>query len=182
LAFGTPCSLPEVPDLNAVVAHSTRQRGGSGMKRLWMDISTHPISAGGFLVCWLAVYGYTFLTWSRGISNLAVLLHLASPVISGALVAWWRFPLHESLLDGRWRPAGPPLSGVLVAVVVVSVVFLREGVRAGLSGSWRVADAGGFLLSWLVAAALLGAIGSVLALFGAVLSRSLAGHLKKQTS
>ena len=143
------------------------------MKDLWKDVRSHPKSAGAFFLCWLAVFAYTFLVWEHGIPMPAFALHLAMPALSGAVVAWWRFPRWEGLLVRGWRPAGPPLSGMLVAVVAVSVVFLREGVVAVTSGEWRAAQLGGFLLSWLVASGIFAAIASVLALLGAAVSHGL---------
>jgi hypothetical protein len=149
------------------------------MKDLWKDVGSHPKSAGAFFMCWLAVFAYTFLVWKRGIPMQAMALHLAMPVLSGALVAWWRFPRREGLLVRGWRPAGPPLSGMLVAVVAVSVVFLREGAVAATSGTWRAAQLGDFLLSWLVASSLFAAIASVLALLGAAVSHGLMKVLRR---
>lgn len=148
------------------------------MRQLLRDIVAHPVSAGSFLLCWLLIFAYTFPSGTPGIPDVVVLLHLAMPVLSGALVGWWRFPLREGLLANRWRPAGPPLSGILVAVVAVSVVFVREGVESVASGTWRLAHIGGFLVSWLGATAVFAAIGSVFGLFGALLSRPLAGLVK----
>ena len=150
------------------------------MRQLWGDVSRHPVAAGCFLSYWLAVLVFTLLTWSRGMSNLAVLFHLATPVIAGALVGWWRYPRWESLLDGHWRLAGAPLSGAILAVVIVSFVFLREGAQAVVSGNGRIGAVGGIVLSWLVASVILGAIGSVFALFGALVSRSVAGILRQR--
>ena len=150
------------------------------MRQLWGDVSRHPVAAGCFVLYWVALYVFTFSTWSRGMSNLAVLFHLASPVIAGALVGWWRYPRWESLLDGRWRIAGAPLSGAILALVIVSVVFVREAVQALASGNARIGAAGGMILSWLVASVILGAIAAVLALFGALLSRSVAGVLRRR--
>lgn len=149
------------------------------MKQLWNDVSMHRLSASCFLLCWLAIFVYSFGTWNRGMSDLAVLLHLAAPVCSGAMVAWWRFPSREGLLVNHWRPAGPPLSGIIVAFVTVSAVFFREAALAVASGRWRLGNLGGFLLGWVLASAILSAIAAVLALFGAVLSRPVAARVKK---
>ena len=151
------------------------------MRELWHDINTHRASASVFFFSWLGVFTYTFLTWTRGIPPLATALHLAMPVLSGALVAWWRFPRSEGLLASGWRPAGPPLSGILIAVVAVSVVFLREAIVAVASGSGSVTYAGDFLLSWLVATSIFAAIASVFALFGAFASRLLARAFRPKT-
>ena len=149
------------------------------MNRLWSDIRQHSFSAGCFFVCWLALFAFTFATFTSGMSNLAYVLHLLSPVAAGALVGWWRYPAREGLLSGGWRIAGAPLAAILVALFTVSVVFLREGTLALLSGNWQFADFGGFVLGWLVASAILGSISSVFGLFGALLSGLVAKHVKK---
>lgn len=150
------------------------------MRQLWSDVSSHPAAAGCFFSYWVAVFALTFVTWSRGMSDVAVLWHLTTPVIAGALVGWWRYPRWESLLDGRWHLREAPLSGAIVAVVVVSVVFLREGAQALVSGHAHIGAVGGMIVSWLLASVILGAIGSVLALFGGLVSRSVAGVLRRQ--
>lgn len=96
------------------------------IKRLWTDVTSHVHSAATFVLWWLGVVAFTFFSWSGGMSDLAVSLHVATAVIAGALVAWWRFPSREGLLVAGWRPAGPPLAGALVAVATVSGVFVRE--------------------------------------------------------
>jgi hypothetical protein len=150
------------------------------VRQLWADVSRHAVAAGGFLLYWVAVYVFTFATWSRGMSNRAVLFHVASPVIAGALVGWWRYPRWESLLDRRWHMAEAPLAGAILALAIVSVVFVREAVQGLASGNAHIGAAGGMIFSWLVASVLLGAIGAVLALFGALLSRLVAGVLRRR--
>ena len=151
------------------------------MRELWHDINTHRASASVFLFCWLGVFTYTFLTWTRGIPPLAMALHLVMPVLSGALVAWWRFPRCEGLLASGWRPAGPPLSGILIAVVAVSVVFLREAIVAVESGSGSVTHAVDFLLSCVVATSIFAAIASVFAPFVAFASQLIARAFRPKT-
>jgi hypothetical protein len=148
------------------------------MRLLWKDITQHPVSAGAFLLCWIAVFAWTLMTWSHGMSDLAVSLQVIATMIAGGLVGWWRYPSREGLLVNGRRPAGAPLAGALVAITTVSIVFLREAVVEIASGDWRASNTADFVLSWLVASALLGAIGSVLALFGALVSGLFARYLK----
>ena len=148
------------------------------MKALGRDIAQHPVSAGAFLMCWIAVFAWTFMTWSHGMSDVAVTFQVLATMIAGGMVGWWRYPLREGLLVNGRRPAGAPLAGALVAIATVSVVFLREAVVVIASAEWRGSSAADFVLSWLVASALLGAIGSVFGLFGALVSGFVAKHFK----
>ena len=148
------------------------------MTRLWNDISVHRTSAALFLLGWLGVFALTFVTWPGGMSDLAVSLHVAAAMIAGALVAWWRFPASEGLLVGGWRPAGPPLAGAFVAIVVVSVVFIGDGLIAAKSGRWSVTRGAELLAGWLVASAILGAIGLLCGLVGGIASRFVAKRFK----
>lgn len=138
------------------------------------DISAHPLSATLFMMWWLVVFAFTFATWSGGMSAMSVWLHVATAVIAGALVAYWRFPVSEGLLARGWRLAGPPMAGSLVAIVIVSVVFVREALFAGTGDVLDVARAAELFVSWAVATAILAAIGLLCGLVGGWVGRLVA--------
>ncbi|HET7711511.1 MAG TPA: hypothetical protein VFL80_06240 [Thermoanaerobaculia bacterium] len=140
------------------------------MKALWNDIRQHPRSAVLFAVTWLSLIAYTFASWGRGMSDVAYLIHWVSPIIAGALVGWWRFPIREGLLVGRTRFAPAPLAGVLVVLCTVTVVLAREAAVALFSGRFNAAGTGDFITAWFFASVIFGLIASVLGLFGGWLS------------
>lgn len=131
-----------------------------------------------FLAWWAGIFAFTFATWSGGMPDLAVSLHVATAVLAGALVAWWRFPVRDGLLI-RWRPAPPSMAGAIVAIAVVSVVFIREALVATTAGEWSLAGVAEFLASWLVASVILGAIGLLCGLAGGM-AAGLVGKYFKQ--
>jgi hypothetical protein len=148
--------------------------------RLWNDVTVHRTSAALFVLWWVSVVAFTFFTWSGGMSDLSVSLHVATAIIAGGLVAWWRFPVREGLLVDGWRPAGSPLAGALVAIATVSGVFVREGVIALASNERGLARGAELFASWLVASAILGAIGFLCGLLGAVTSGFIAKGVKSR--
>jgi len=83
------------------------------------------------------------------------------------------------MVVGVWPERRYPAPSTRSSLCRSSFFFLHEGARALVSGNAHIGDAGGFVLSWLVAGAILGAIGSVFALFGALASRSVASVLKR---
>lgn len=145
------------------------------------EISTHRTSALVFILWWLCVLVFTFVTETGGISDYAVSFHVATAVLAGAVVAWWRYPVRDGLLL-RWSPAPPALAGALVAIVIVSIIFIREAINAAATREWGVARVADLLVSWVVAAAILGSIGLLCGLTGAIAAGSLARHFKNRSA
>ena len=151
----------------------------SVLAKLWYDIETHPRTSLAFAGAWSALFAYTFIGYSHGMPSFAFALHLATPLLSGSIVGWWRSPAREGFLVNGWKLAGAPLSGALVAVLAVSAVFLHEAIRDIASRSFGLFRIGELVISWFVAALIFAAIASVLALVGGAVSAFVARAVKK---
>ena len=148
------------------------------MQALWRNMVEHRVAAASFVLCWLSVLVWALLTSPSSMPDYAVSLQVIAAAAAGAFVGWWQFPQRDGLLAGR-RLAQGPLAGALVAVVVVTLVFLREAVLVVFADTWQLSRIPEFLISWLVASLLLGAIGSFLGMLGALSSGILAALVKK---
>lgn len=141
-----------------------------GTRQLWRDIRAHRVSAGVFLAYWAATWAITALTWQAGMGQVAVILHLLSPVIAGGLVGWWRAPVREGLLVGRGYLAGGPLAAALVILIDIAFIFGAAGVYALHRGTWQWAG----VVAWLAFSAAFGLIALLFGLVGALAGRTLA--------
>jgi hypothetical protein len=144
------------------------------MRQLWHEVIGHRACAALFLVYWLAAWAITVLTWSGGMTPMAVVLHLLSPVIAGGMVGWWRAQAREGLLVGRGHLAGGPLAAALVILADVALVFGAAGLDGLLHGGWQASGAVGWLVEWVAWSAVLGLLALVLGLLGALVGATLA--------
>lgn len=146
------------------------------MRKLWLDVTRHPVSAASFLTYWLAVWvAYWYFGWSGGIPTPGVVLGLLAPLIAGSLVGFWRAPAREGLLIAGRRLAGAPLAAALVIIADMTILFVPAFLSAFQhgAGEW-VGVVGG----WLGACAIMGLIALLLGWLGGLAGGMVAAALR----
>ena len=143
---------------------------------LWSDVTSHPVSAAGFLAYWSAVWiAYWYFGWSGGIPTPGVAFGLLAPLIAGGLVGFWRAPAREGLLVAGRRLAGAPLAAALVIIADMTMLFAPAFLRAVQVGA---AEWVGVLGGWIGACAIMGLIALLLGWLGGVAGGMLAAAFR----